>query len=84
MEYKIVNGMFKMSKVLQCVIGIQQEQGVHFQLGELYTPVSKDAEMLLFITLTAKHQLKIYKSDTKQEFLNGNMGEEKIYVCQPD
>ena len=58
------------------MMGNQQKEGVHFQLGELYTPVMKDADVLLFIALAAKHRLKLFKSDTKQAILNGDVVEE--------
>ena len=35
-EYKVINGVFKKRKVRLCVLGNQQKEGVHFQLGELY------------------------------------------------
>ena len=34
--------------------------------------------MLIFIALAAKHRRNLFKSDTKQAFLNRDMGEEKI------
>ena len=34
--------------------------------------------------IAAKHGLNLFKSDTKQAFLNGDIGEEKIYVRPPD
>ncbi len=61
-------------------MGNQQEQRVHFQLDELYTSVMKDADVLLFVALAGMHQLNLFKSDTKQAFLNDNMCEEKIYI----
>jgi hypothetical protein len=54
-EYKTVNGQFTKHKVRLCVMGNQQKEGVHYQLGELYTPVMKAAEMRLFMTIAAKH-----------------------------
>ncbi len=48
-EFNVVNSMFKKCKVCLCVIGNQQENGVHFQLGEFYTPIMKDAEVQLFV-----------------------------------
>ena len=56
-EYKVVNGVFKKRKVRLCVMGNQQDNRVHFQLGELYTLVMKDAEVLLSVALAAKHRL---------------------------
>ena len=83
-EYKVVNCVFKKRKVRLCVMGNQQDNGVHFQLGELYTPVMKVVEVRLFVALAAKHRLNLFKSDTKQAFLNGDMGNEKIYIRPPD
>ncbi len=41
-EYKVVNGVFKKRKpeARLCVMGNQQENGVQFQQGELYTVYS--------------------------------------------
>ncbi len=36
--------------------------------------------MRLFIAIAAKHRLNLFKSDTKQGFLNGDICDEKIYV----
>ncbi len=44
-----------MRKVLLSVMGNQQKKGVHFQLEDLYAPVMKAAEVLLFIAIVAKH-----------------------------
>jgi hypothetical protein len=67
-------------------MGNQQKEGVHYQLGELYAPVMKAAEVLLFMALEAnlKHGLTVFKSDTKQAFLNGEIREEKIDIRAPD
>ena len=51
-------------------------KGVHYQLGELYASVMKAAEVRLVMTIAAKYGLKLFKSDTKQAFLNGDIGEE--------
>ena len=50
------------------------------QLGELYALVMKAAEVQLFVAIAAKYGLNLFKSDTKQAFLNGDIGEEKIFV----
>jgi hypothetical protein len=49
-------------------------------IAGLYTPVMKDSEVRLFVALAAKHRLNLFKSDTKQAFMNGDMGDEKIYI----
>ena len=67
-------------------MGNQQKEGVHNQLGasELYALVMKAAEVLLFVGIAAKYRLNLVKSNTKQAFLNGDIGEEKIFVRAPD
>jgi hypothetical protein len=67
-------------------MGNQQKEGVHYQLGELYAPraVMKAAEVRLFMAIAAKHGITVFKSDTKQAFLNGEIGDEKIYIRAPD
>jgi hypothetical protein len=62
----------------------QQKEGVHYKLGELYAPVMKAAEVRLFMAIAAKNGLKVFKSDTKQAFLNGEKGEELICIRAPD
>jgi hypothetical protein len=74
-EYKVTNGVFKKRKVRLCVMCNQQKEGVHFQLGDFYVPVMKAAEVRLFIAIAAKHRLNLFKSDTKQAFLNGDIGD---------
>ena len=54
-EYKVVNGVFKKGRVRLCVMGNRQMEGIHFHLGELYSPVMKGTEVLLFIAIAAKH-----------------------------
>ena len=60
--------------------GSQQKEGIHYQLGELYAPVMKATEVRLFVAIAAQHGLTVFKSDTKQAFLNGDIGDEKIYI----
>jgi hypothetical protein len=67
----MVNGELKKYKVRLCVMGgNQQKDGVHYKLGELYAPVMKAAEVRLFMAITAQNGLEVFKSDTKQAFLN--------------
>lgn len=44
----------------------------------------KAAEVRLFMAIAAQNGLKVFKSDTKQAFLNGEKGEEQIYIRAPD
>ena len=36
------------------------------------------------MAIEAKRVLSVFKSDTKQAFLNGEIGDEKIYISAPD
>ena len=58
----------------------RQKEGIHYQLGGLYAPVMKATEVLLFMEIAAQHELTMFKSNTKQAFLNGDIGDEKIYI----
>ncbi len=64
-----------------CVMGNQQKEKVHYQR---YAPDMKAAEVRLFMALAVKHGLTVFKSDTKQAFLNGEIRDEKIYIGTPD
>ena len=44
----------------------------------------KAAEVRLFMAIAAQNGPDGFKSDTKQAFLNGEKGEEKIYIRAPD
>ena len=47
------NGVFKKRKVLLCVMGNQQKEEIHYQLGQLYAPVMilKAAEVRLYVAI---------------------------------
>ena len=44
----------------------------------------KAAKVRLFVAIVAQHKLNLFKSDTKQAFLNGDIGDEKIFDQKPD
>ena len=67
-----MNGELKKYKVL-----LWQKEGVHYKLGEQYAPLMKAAEVRLFMAIAAQNGLKVYKSDTKQAFLNGEKASER-------
>ena len=83
-DYKVTNGVFDKRKIRLCVCGNQQVEGVHYQAGDLYAPVMKASEVRLMVAIAAKHGCKMLKTDTKQAFLNGEIGSEKIYIRPPD
>ena len=76
--------MFEKWKTRLCVCGNQQEEGVHYNSGDLYAPVMKASEVRLEFNLAARENLNVYKTDTKQAFLNAEMGDEVIYIRAPD
>ena len=55
----MTNGVFKKHKALLCVMGNQQKEGVHYQLGGLYAPVMKAAEVRLFVAMVATQGLNL-------------------------
>jgi hypothetical protein len=83
-EYKVVNGELKKRKVRLCAMGNQQKKGIHFKVGELYAPVIKATELRTIFALGAKHKASFWGSDTKQAFLNGDIGTEFMYIRPPD
>ena len=66
-----------------CVRGDQQRDGVDYQSADLYSPTLKAAEARLLTAIGAEHGCKIYKTDTSQAFLYGDMGDDKVYIRPP-
>jgi hypothetical protein len=83
-DYKVTNGVFDKQKIRLCVCGNQQEEGVHCNSGNLYAPVMKASVVRLMVTIAAQNKTKLLKTDTKQAFLNGDIGDEKMYIRPPD
>ena len=85
-EYKVMNGELKKQRVRLCAMGNQQKdsEGTHFRAGELYAPVIKATELRAIFALGAKHGASFMGSDTKQAFLNGEIGTELLYIRPPN
>jgi hypothetical protein len=83
-DYKVVNSVFQKCKIRLCAMGNQQKEGIHYKAGELYAPVMKASEVRMFFAIAAKHGLRVSRSDTKQAFLNGEIGSEVLYLRPPD
>ena len=62
----------------------QQREGVDFNASDLYSPVLKALEARLLAAIAAEHGCPILKTDTRQAFLYGEMGEDKVYIRPPD
>ena len=75
-DYKVTNGVFDKRKIRLCVCGNQQQEGVHYDSGNLYAPVMKASEVRLMVAIAAQNQTKLLKTDTKQAFLKGDIIDE--------
>ncbi len=74
------NSEFLKNKVRLCARGDQQIPGVSFQESDLYAPVLKAAEARLLLALAAANGAKVVKTDTKQAYLYGDMGDDVVYI----
>ena len=63
-----------------CIRRDQQKEGVRFDSSNLYSPVLKATEARLLAAIAAEHGCPILKTDTRQAFLYGETGEDKVYV----
>ncbi len=70
--------MFVLLSIVVVLFEVSSQMGVYLQVGELYALVIKAAKVRLFIAIAGKHRLNLFKSDTKQAFLNGDLGS---YTC---
>ena len=82
-EYKITNGVFDKYKTRLCAMGNQQIAGIHFNESDLYAPVLKAHEVRLLVAITAQKGAKMYKYDTSQAFLYGDVDQD-LYARAPD
>ena len=83
MGYKVTNENFEKRKVRLCAMGNQQIAGVHFNESDLYAPVLKAPEVRLLMAIAARQGATLYKYDTSQAFLYGDV-EEDLYARAPD
>ncbi len=67
-----------------CARRDQQISAVSFQESDLYAPVLKSAEARLSLALAAAYGAKVVKTDTKQAYLYGDMGDDVVYIRPPD
>jgi hypothetical protein len=83
MEYKITNRVFNKYKARLCAMGNQVIACIHFdERGLLFAPVLKAAEVRLLTAITPQHKAKIYKFDTTQAFLHGDVDQD-LYAQAP-
>ena len=82
-EYKVVNGEFQKRKCRLCAMGNQQVEGSQFDARDLYAPVLKPAEFRLIMAIAASAGAEVFKYDTSQAFLYGDV-EQELYSRAPD
>ena len=82
-DYKITNGEFEKYKTRLCAMGNQQIAGIHFNESDIYAPVLKAHEVRLLTAIAAQHGAPIYKYDTSQAFLYGDVDQD-LYARAPD
>ncbi len=63
--------------------GDQQEEVLQFSQRDIYPPVLKSAEVRLMVAIAAQHEAEMYKTDTTQAFLSGDV-EEDLCLRAPD
>ena len=68
-----------------CARGDQQIEGLSFNSSDLYAPTLKAPEARLLAAIAVEHSCPLLKTDTRQAFLYGEMGEdETVYIRPPD
>ncbi len=81
------NGGFPCSfkcKVRLCARGDQQIPGVCFRESDLYSQLLKAKEARLSLALALEEGAKIIKTDTKQAYVYGDMGDDVVDIWPPD
>jgi hypothetical protein len=82
-DYKITNGEFEKYKTRLCAMRNQQIAGVHSNESDLYAPVLKAHEVRLLAAIAEQCDAQIYKYDTSQAFLYGDV-DQNLYARAPD
>jgi len=75
---------YKIEKVRMCARGDQQQPYEHYNPDDLYAATLKPTEVRLLTAMAAEKGYTIYKTDTKQAFLYGDMGSDRILIRPPD
>jgi hypothetical protein len=84
LESKENHGEFIKCKARLCARGDQQVDGVNYKETDLYAPTLKAAEGRLLMAIAASNNHKIYKTETKQAYLYGDIGDDVVYLRPPD
>ncbi len=67
-----------------CTRGDQQISGVSFKESDLYVPVFKATEARSLLALAAAEGVRVVKTDTKQAYFYGDMGEDIVCIRPSD
>ena len=75
-DHNVINGVFDTLNIRLCVCSNQEEEvGVHYKSGNLCAQVMKASEVQLMMDIAARENLNVFKTDTKQAFLNWEGGD---------
>ncbi len=78
----------KSQSVIPALVGAHrgnQQEGERFKSPDLYAPTFKAPEARLLAAIAAEYGCPLLKTDTRQAFLYGEMGEDKtVYIRPPD
>jgi hypothetical protein len=77
LEYTQYDGAFLQQKGRLCARGDQQVEGVNLISSDLYATNLKVSESRLLAAIAPEHSCPLWKSDTLQAFLYGEIGEEE-------
>ncbi len=83
LDDKIDNRVLDKRKVRMCVLGNHQSED-SMNASDVCCPVLKAPETRLLAAIAAEYGCPLLKTDTKQAFLYGDMGEDKVYIRKPD
>ncbi|GKE48155.1 putative ribonuclease H-like domain-containing protein, partial [Tanacetum coccineum] len=73
-------GIIVRNKARLVAQGYTQEEGINY--NEVFAPVARIEEIMLFLAYASFMGLIMYQMDVKSAFLYGTI-EEEVYVCQP-
>lgn len=63
------------------VLGCRQREGVDFD--EVFAPTASRDTFRIMLAYAAEHDLELHQFDVATAFLNGDMGDEEVYVRMP-
>lgn len=76
------SGNFERCKARLVAKGYAQRSGVDYH--ETFAPVVRFSSVRAILALGAHYDLEIHQMDVKTAFLNGNLGDDHVYMAQPE